>query len=66
MLFALGLPRKIAKMMGKKMNEKFIEKLYKTIIKDGIDEYKDLLETTDLKDVTDKYWKKPGDAPLFP
>lgn len=53
-------------MMGKKMNEKFIEKLYKTIIKDGIDEYKDLLETTDLKDVTDKYWKKPGDAPLFP
>lgn len=53
-------------MMGKKMNEKFIEKLYKAIIKDGIDEYKDLLETTDLKDVTDKYWKKTGDAPLFP
>ena len=38
--------------------EKFIEKLYKAIIKDGIDEYKDVLETTDLKDVTDKYWKK--------
>jgi len=40
------------------MNEKFIEKLYKAIIKDGIGEYKDLLETTDLQDVTDKYWEK--------
>ena len=28
--------------------EKSIEKLYKTIIKDGIDEYKDLLEKTNL------------------
>ena len=33
--------------------EKFIEKLYKTIIKDGIDEYKDLLENTNLEDATD-------------
>lgn len=61
MLFALGLPRKIAKMMGKKMNEKFIEKLYKTIIKDGIDEYKDLLGNTNLEDATDKYWEKSLD-----
>ena len=35
------------------MNEKFIEKLYKTIFKDGIDEYKDLLENTNLEDATD-------------
>lgn len=61
MLFALGLPRKIAKMRGKKMNEKFIEKLYKAIIKDGIDEYKDLLGNTNLEDATDKYWEKSLD-----
>ena len=48
-------------MMGKKMNEKFIEKLYKTIIKDGIDEYKDLLGNTNLEDATDKYWEKSLD-----
>lgn len=58
MLFALGLPRKIVKTRGKKMNEKFIEKLYKAIIKDGIDEYKDLLGNTNLEDATDKYWEK--------
>ena len=48
-------------MMGKKMNEKFIEKLYKTIIKDGIDEYKDLLGNTNLEDAKDKYWEKSLD-----
>lgn len=31
------------------MNEKFIEKLYKAIIKDGIDEYKICLEIQILK-----------------
>lgn len=43
------------------MNEKFIEKLYKAIIKDGIDEYKDLLGNTNLEDATDKYWEKSLD-----
>lgn len=38
------------------MNEKFVEKIYKTIVKDGVDEYKNLLDNTSLKNATDKYW----------
>ncbi len=38
------------------MNEKFVENIYKTIVKDGIGEYEDLLENTSAEDATDKYW----------
>ena len=38
------------------MNEKFVEKIYKTIVEDGIGEYKNLLDNTTLKNATDKYW----------
>ena len=38
------------------MNEKFVEKIYKTIVEDGVDEYKNLLDNTALKNATDKYW----------
>ena len=38
------------------MNEKFVEKIYKTIVEDGVGEYKNLLDNTALKNATDKYW----------
>ena len=38
------------------MNEKFVEKIYKTIVEDGVGEYKNLLDNTALKNTTDKYW----------
>ena len=38
------------------MNEEFIKKLYETIIEKGMDEYQNLLDNTNIKDVTDKYW----------
>lgn len=38
------------------MNEKFIESIYKTIVTDGIEEYKNLLENTNYKEATDNYW----------
>lgn len=37
------------------MNEKFVEKIYKVIVEDGVGEYKNLLDNTPLKNVTDKY-----------
>lgn len=40
------------------MNRKFVEAIYKVIIKDGIVEYRDLLKNTELKNVTDEYWKE--------
>ena len=39
------------------MNEVFVEKIYKTIVKDGIVDYKELLENTELSKTTDEYWK---------
>ena len=38
------------------MNEKFVEKIYKTIVEDGVGEYKNLLDNTSLKNATDRYW----------
>ena len=38
------------------MNEKFVEKIYKTIVEDGVGEYKNLLDNTAQKNATDKYW----------
>jgi len=39
------------------MNEKFVENIYNTIVKDGIGEYENLLENTSDEDATDEYWK---------
>ena len=38
------------------MNEKFIKSLYKTVVTDGIKAYQDLLENTDCRNATDRYW----------
>lgn len=40
------------------MNEKFVEKIYKVIVEDGVGEYKNLLDNTLVKNATDKYWIK--------
>ena len=40
------------------MNEKFVEKIYKVIVEDGVGEYKYLLDNTELKNTTDEYWIK--------
>ena len=39
-------------------NEEFVEKLYQSIIKENLASYQDLFHNTDLKDVTDSYWKE--------
>ena len=38
------------------MNEIFIKSLYKTIVQEGKNEYKILLDNTRVGDATDKYW----------
>lgn len=38
------------------MNEEFIKNLYKTLVVDGVKDYQDLLENTDHRNATDKYW----------
>ncbi|WP_425449869.1 hypothetical protein [Dethiothermospora halolimnae] len=38
------------------MKEIFIRSLYKTIVQEGKNEYKELLDNTNIEDVTDKYW----------
>lgn len=38
------------------MNEKFVKALYKEVIESGIDEYKNLLDTTEVSNATDPCW----------
>ena len=38
------------------MKENFIRSLYETIVQAGIEEYKVLLDNTNIEDATDKYW----------
>lgn len=38
------------------MKENFIKSIYKTIVEEGKEEYKELLDNTTLEEVTDKYW----------
>ena len=38
------------------MNKKFVEKIYKVIVEEGVVEYKNLLDNTPVKNATDKYW----------
>lgn len=47
----------MGKEYGINMNEKFVEQLYKVVVRDGISEYKDLLDNTSLEKVTDEYWR---------
>lgn len=38
------------------MNEKFVEALYKEVIENGVDVYKNLLDNTDIGEAEDPYW----------
>lgn len=38
------------------MKEIFIRSLYKTIVQEGKNEYKELLDNTNIEDATDKDW----------
>ncbi|WP_027634476.1 hypothetical protein [Clostridium hydrogeniformans] len=38
------------------MKEIFIRSLYKTIVQEGKNEYKELLDNTNVEEATDKYW----------
>ena len=40
------------------MKEIFIKSLYKTIVQEGKQEYKELLDNTNAEDANDKYWIK--------
>lgn len=39
------------------MNENFVKSIYKTLIEDGKDMYKDLYENTKVSEMTVDYWK---------
>ena len=40
------------------MNDIFVKSLYESIIKENLEIYKDLYETTNVTSITDEYWKK--------
>ncbi len=40
------------------MNDIFVKSLYETIVKENLQLYKDLYETTNVNSKTDDYWKK--------
>ncbi|MCR6108677.1 transposase [Salipaludibacillus agaradhaerens] len=40
------------------MNEIFVKSLYESIVKENLELYKDLYETTNVTSKTDDYWKK--------
>ena len=40
------------------MNDIFVKSLYESIIKENLEIYKDLYETTNVTSKTDDYWKK--------
>ncbi|WP_059172940.1 hypothetical protein [Bacillus sp. FJAT-27445] len=40
------------------MNEVFVQSLYKSIVKENLQLYKDLYETTIITPKTDEYWKQ--------
>ncbi len=39
------------------INQEFVKAIYDTVIKEGIDEYKDLYETVEVDSSMDAYWK---------
>lgn len=40
------------------MNEQFVKSLYQSIVKENLELYKNLYETTKVDQNTDEYWKK--------
>jgi hypothetical protein len=40
------------------MNDLFVKSLYETIVKENLELYKNLYETTNVTSKTDEYWKK--------
>lgn len=40
------------------MNDIFVKSLYESIIKENLEIYKDLYETTNVTSKTDDYWEK--------
>ena len=40
------------------MNEDFIKSIYKTIVEENKELYKDLFNNTNISEVSDTYWKQ--------
>ncbi|WP_235989000.1 hypothetical protein [Aquibacillus kalidii] len=54
----IELNKKMSRNEEVKMNDIFVKSLYETIVKENLQLYKDLYETTNVNSKTDDYWKK--------